>query len=101
MIHRLTIPPIAARHLEDIVLLQIALLYFAASEEANKDTCASYLDNHPLNSRFKGYGRDIADWLWWPNTSKRHGHLERFATTLTTDDAQYERQCKQDWCLRL
>lgn len=101
MIHPLTIPPIAAKHLEDIVLLQIDLLYFAASEEANEGTCASYLDNHPLDSRFKGHGRDIADWLWGHNTSKRHEHLKRFASTLTTGDAQYDRQCKMEWCLRL
>jgi hypothetical protein len=97
MIHGLKLPDITRERLMDIVLLQIDLLHFAASSAVvDKDPCASYLDNHPLNEHFKGHGQAIAGWFWAPRTSTRHSYLVDFARL-----GQEERHDKQVWCVRL
>jgi hypothetical protein len=105
MIHKMILSPTIRDHLTEIVQLQIDLLYYAATnKEINKTTCASYLDEKPLDPRFIGRGDAIAIWLWASGTSKRHNHLVKFASTYTSthlDEQRAEQQQKKDWCLRL
>jgi hypothetical protein len=97
MIHGLKLPAITRERLMDIVLLQIDLLYYAASyNEAKKETCISYFREKPLEERFKGRGEAIAAWLWDPHTTIRHKYLERFALL-----SREKHQDKLAWCLRL
>ena len=65
MIHLVKLPPLTHQRLTQVVVLQMRLLFFAASvstlDKNNQDECAAYLDRSP---KFRGRGAQIVAWLW-------------------------------------
>jgi hypothetical protein len=75
MIHQVHLPELTRRRLTDVVMLQLRLLYYAASTAAlDEASCAQYLDQH---ARCRGRGSQIAAWLW--RAPRRYKPLETFA----------------------
>jgi hypothetical protein len=89
MIHQVHLPELTRRRLTDVVMLQLRLLYYAASTATlDAASCAQYLDRH---TRFRGRGVQIATWLW--RAPKRREPLETFAQGPTLE--------KREWSQRL
>jgi 5-methylcytosine-specific restriction endonuclease McrA len=89
MIHQVHLPALTRKRLTDVVMLQLRLLYYAASTATvDEASCAQYLDQH---ARFRGRGTQIARWLW--RTPKRHKQLEAFARGPAAE--------RRAWCRRL
>lgn len=102
MIHGAELPPITRNRLNDVVLLQLRLLYYAAStSKIDARTLEGLLSKKPY---FQGRSKKIVDWLWQPGTTIRHEHLEKFASSFEAESEQerrQEQQTKAEWCLRL
>lgn len=102
MIHGLKLPLITHNRLNDVVLLQLFLLYHAASTPTiNAHTCERFLSHKKF---FQGRSKKIVDWLWQPGTTKRHKHLKNFASSFeakSNEERDKEQQTKIDWCLCL
>jgi len=96
MLHKVRLPQITRERLTDVVVLQIWLLFYAASkvslEAEDKQDCASKLNKCP---RFSGRGEDIANWIWQGKT-KKFGLLKKFTEDNTGTQAE-----KKTWLKRL
>ena len=96
MLHEVRLPEITRERLTDVVVLQLWLLFYAASKtglgNADKQACAEKLDNCP---RFRGRGHEIIGWIWNAPT-KRLGYLNTFASDSTGTQAE-----KHEWIQQL
>jgi hypothetical protein len=89
MIHQVHLPDVTRQRLTDVVMLQLRLLYYAASAATLEEaSCAQHLDQH---ARFCGRGAQIARWLW--RAPQRRQPLAAFAQGPTGE--------KQAWSRRL
>jgi hypothetical protein len=88
MIHQVYLPDVTRRRLTDVVMLQLRLLYYAASSATlDEASCAQHLDHH---ARFRRRGTQIARWLW--RAPKRHQPLEDFAQGPIAEKQAWSRQ---------
>jgi hypothetical protein len=95
MLHEVRLPQITLERLTDVVVLQIWLLFYAASKPSvgpgDQQDCADKLNNCP---RFSGRGDEIAAWMWKaPKT--RVEPLDKFASDLTGTQAQKKQWLQQ------
>ena len=68
MIHDVDLPAITRQRLTDVVVLQIWLLFYAASNSTLDQTdCGDRLNRCP---RFRGRGEEIAKWVWRATDSR-------------------------------
>ena len=88
MLHEVRLPQITLARLTDVVVLQIWLLFYAASKTSlgpgDKQDCANKLDKCP---RFSGRGSKIADWIWGANAAKL-GPLKKLAQDSTVTSSE-------------
>lgn len=74
MLHEVRLPEITRKRLTDVVVLQVWLLFYAASKPSLSDTdkgdCARQLNKCP---RFAGRAAQITNWLW--DAESRWSHL--------------------------
>lgn len=68
MIHEVRLPEITRERLTDVVVLQIWLLFYAASNSTLDQTvCGARLNRY---HRFRGRGDKIAKWIWQASESR-------------------------------
>lgn len=68
MIHEVRLPSLTCERLTDVVVLQLWLLFYAASRQTlDQSDCATHLNRCP---RFRGRGEQIAKWVWRASESR-------------------------------
>jgi hypothetical protein len=92
MLHEVRLPQITLERLTDVVVLQVWLLFYAASKTSLKRSDKQDLaDALNRSRRFSGRGNDIASWVWIARKN-RFGLLKEFA-----EDTSDQQDVKKAW----